>query len=43
MGYCKVSSSEIILEPDEQARSMVELVFAKFEELGSAYAVFSIF
>jgi DNA invertase Pin-like site-specific DNA recombinase len=43
MGYCKVSSSEIILEPDEQARSMVELVFAKFEELGSAYAVFRYF
>src|SRR5215208_5287490 len=40
LGYLKVSSDEVILEPDEQARGMVQLVFEKFDELGSAYAVF---
>jgi DNA invertase Pin-like site-specific DNA recombinase len=40
LGYLKVSSDEVIQEPDEQARGMVHLVFEKFDELGSAYAVF---
>src|SRR5262249_30977169 len=40
VGYLKLSSEEIIQEPDEQARGMVQLVFDKFEELGSACAVF---
>ena len=40
LGYFKTSSGEIIQEPDEQARGMIRLVFEKFEELGSAYAVF---
>src|SRR5580658_5701307 len=43
VGYFKTSSGEIIQEPDEQARGMVRLVFDKFEELGSAYAVFRYF
>ena len=34
VGYLKLSSEEIIQEPDEQARDMVQLVFDKFEELG---------
>jgi DNA invertase Pin-like site-specific DNA recombinase len=40
LGYLKVSSDEVIQEPDEQARGMIQLVFEKFDELGSAYAVF---
>lgn len=40
LGYLKQASGEVIQEPDEQARSMVQLVFDKFAELGSAYAVF---
>jgi DNA invertase Pin-like site-specific DNA recombinase/transposase-like protein len=40
LGYFKTPSGEIVQEPDEQARGMICLVFEKFEELGSAYAVF---
>jgi DNA invertase Pin-like site-specific DNA recombinase len=40
LGYFKTPTGEIIQEPDEQARGMIQLVFEKFEELGSAYAVF---
>jgi DNA invertase Pin-like site-specific DNA recombinase len=43
VGYFKTSTGEIVQEPDEQARDMVQLVFDKFEELGSAYAVFRYF
>jgi DNA invertase Pin-like site-specific DNA recombinase len=43
VGYHKTSSGEIVQEPDEQARCMVQLVFDKFEELGSGYAVFRYF
>ena len=40
LGYLKMPTGEVIQEPDEQARGMIRLVFEKFEELGSAYAVF---
>ena len=40
LGYLKASSGEVVQEPDEQAHGMIQLVFDKFEELGSAYAVF---
>jgi DNA invertase Pin-like site-specific DNA recombinase len=44
VGYLKTTpTGEIVQEPDEQARGMVRLVFDKFEELGSAYAVFRYF
>jgi len=43
VGYLKTSTGEIVQEPDEQARDTVRLVFDKFEELGSAYAVFRYF
>jgi DNA invertase Pin-like site-specific DNA recombinase len=43
LGYFKQSSGEVIQEPDEQARGIVQLVFEKFAELGSAYAVFRYF
>jgi hypothetical protein len=34
-GYRKLSSSEVILDPDEQVRATVQVVFDKFAELGS--------
>ena len=40
LGYLKTPAGEVIQEPDEQAREMIQLVFDKFDELGSAYAVF---
>lgn len=40
VGYLKATTGEVVQEPDEQARGMVQLVFDKFAELGSAYAVF---
>jgi DNA invertase Pin-like site-specific DNA recombinase len=40
LGYLKTPVGEVIQEPDEQARGMIQLVFEKFDELGSAYAVF---
>ena len=43
VGYVKLSSEEVVQEPDEQARDMVQLVFDKFEELGSGCAVFRYF
>ncbi len=43
VGYLKTSTGEIVQEPDEQARDLVQLVFDKFEELGSAYAVYRYF
>ena len=36
-GYVKSPSGQLILDPDEQARSVVTLVFDKFDELGTAY------
>ena len=35
VGYVKMSTVEIVQEPDEQARAIIRLVFDKFEELGS--------
>jgi DNA invertase Pin-like site-specific DNA recombinase len=43
LGYVKQTTGEVLQEPDEQARGMVQLVFEKFAELGSAYAVFRYF
>ena len=34
-GYLKLPTGEVVLDPDEQARSTVQLVFDKFDELGS--------
>src|SRR5690242_18243453 len=39
IGYVRSEASGLILEPDEQARSVVQLIFDKFSELGSAAAV----
>ena len=34
-GYVKLPTGEAVLDPDEQTRSTVQLVFDKFDELGS--------
>jgi DNA invertase Pin-like site-specific DNA recombinase len=39
VGYVRSDASGLILEPDEQARGVVQLIFDKFSELGSASAV----
>lgn len=39
VGYTQTFDGEVTLEPDEQARAVVRLVFDKFDELGSAMAV----
>jgi DNA invertase Pin-like site-specific DNA recombinase len=39
IGYVKVGKDQVELDPDEQVRRVVELVFAKFEELGSLGAL----
>jgi DNA invertase Pin-like site-specific DNA recombinase len=40
IGYVKSPSGEPMQEPDEQARGIVQLVFDKFEELGTVWRVF---
>jgi len=39
-GYVKLESGGIALDPDDQVRAVVHLVFEKFTELGSVRAVF---
>jgi DNA invertase Pin-like site-specific DNA recombinase len=43
VGYFKQSSGQVVQEPDEQAQAMIRLVFEKFAELCSVYAVFRYF
>jgi DNA invertase Pin-like site-specific DNA recombinase len=38
-GYVRLPSGEMALDPDEQARSVVRLIFDKFDELGTLHAV----
>ena len=40
IGYAWSPTKEVVLEPDEQARRVVQLIFEKFAELGSTTAVF---
>ncbi|MCI0542107.1 MAG: recombinase family protein [Verrucomicrobiales bacterium] len=40
IGYVKLPSGEATLDPDEQVRSVTQLIFDKFDELGSASKVF---
>jgi DNA invertase Pin-like site-specific DNA recombinase len=42
-GYLKLPSGEVLIEPDEQARSVTQLVFDKFDELGSFGKVYRYF
>ncbi len=39
IGYVRAPDGGLALEPDEQARAVVALIFAKFAELGSVAAV----
>ncbi len=39
-GYVKLPAGGVALDPDEQVRAVVRLIFDKFDELGSIYAVF---
>jgi hypothetical protein len=39
-GYLKVTSDRIELDPDEQVRAVVQLIFDKYDELQSVHAVF---
>jgi DNA invertase Pin-like site-specific DNA recombinase len=41
IGYLRRPSGEVVLDPDEQVRSVVALVFAKFEQLGTLHALLS--
>lgn len=39
-GYVKLPNGKIDLDPDEQARAVVHLLFEKYDELGSVYGLF---
>jgi hypothetical protein len=39
VGYLKLPAGEVVLEPDEQARAVVQLLFDKFSELGTLYGL----
>ena len=39
VGYVKTSDGGIAVDPDEQVRSVIHLIFDKFDELGSGHAV----
>jgi len=39
-GYLKLPTGEVVLDPDEQVRAVVQLVFDKFDALGSLAKVF---
>ena len=39
LGFVRLPSGEIVKEPDEQARAVTQLIFDKFEEIGSMYGV----
>jgi DNA invertase Pin-like site-specific DNA recombinase len=40
IGYWKLPSGQVEMEPDEQARAVLQLTFDKFDELGTLWAVF---
>jgi DNA invertase Pin-like site-specific DNA recombinase len=40
MGYVLLPTGEVDFDPDEQARSVMHLVFDKFDEIGSIYGLF---
>jgi Recombinase zinc beta ribbon domain/Recombinase len=39
-GFVKLPNGQVVQEPDEQARAVVQLLFDKFDELGTVYGVF---
>jgi DNA invertase Pin-like site-specific DNA recombinase len=40
IGYVKLANGQVALDPDEQVRAVVRLLFAKLQELGSVRQVF---
>jgi DNA invertase Pin-like site-specific DNA recombinase len=40
IGYWKLPTGQVEMEPDEQARGVLQLIFDKFDELGTQWAVF---
>ncbi len=40
LGYVKVAPDSVDLDPDEQVRDVIRLVFDKYEEIGSVWGVF---
>jgi DNA invertase Pin-like site-specific DNA recombinase len=40
VGYVRLPTGEVELDPDEQAREVIRLIFDKFDELGTIYGVF---
>ncbi len=40
MGYVRVAKDSVELDPDQQARDVVHLIFDKFDEIGSLYGLF---
>ncbi len=38
-GYAKLPTGELVLDPDEQVRETVKLIFDKFDEIGSVYGL----
>ena len=40
MGYVILPSGEVDFDPDEQARNVMQIVFEKFDEMGSIYGLF---
>lgn len=43
MGYVLLPNGAVAFDPDEQAQSVIRMLFAKFAELGSIYSVFRYF
>jgi len=39
VGFCHDEEGNIVLDPDEEVRSVIRLIFETFKETGSAYAV----
>ncbi len=39
-GYVKLSTDRVEMDPDEQVREVVRLIFDKYDELGTAWGVF---
>src|SRR5262249_6686744 len=40
VGYVRVPAGGVELDPDEQAREVIRVIFDKFDELGTVYGVF---
>ncbi|MBX9623578.1 MAG: recombinase family protein [Gemmataceae bacterium] len=39
-GYAKAPAGEVVLDPDEQARAVVRLIFDTFDQVGTLYGLF---